>query len=178
MGKITRAVEHLRVEEIDKRIKHCTQAWRMRRWQVIRCALVHPKPASEIALELGLARQTVHNFIAAYNRYGPSVLESPGRGQRQRAYLSLAQEQAMLTPFLERSVPGHLSTVLEIKAALEKAVGHPVAKNTVYRLIKRHRWRKETPRPRHPKADRAKQEAFKKLPRNGSSLSPRTPSAG
>ncbi|HZC00818.1 MAG TPA: hypothetical protein VE844_05480, partial [Gammaproteobacteria bacterium] len=46
----------------DERIKQCTAPWRIRRWQVIRCALVNPKPAAEIALEVGLARQTVHNL--------------------------------------------------------------------------------------------------------------------
>jgi transposase len=162
MRRVTRAVGHLRVEEIDEHIKHTTEAWRMRRWQVIRCALVHPKPAAEIALEVGLARQTVHNLVAAYNRHGPKALESPGKGQRQRAYLSLEQEQAVVDQFLKQSEAGRVSTALQLKPALEQAVGHPVAKTTVYRVLKRHEWRKVAPRPRHPKSSAAEQEAFKK----------------
>jgi len=162
MGRVTRAVGHLRVEEIDERIKHTTEAWRMRRWQVIRCALVHPKPAAEIALELGLARHTVHNLVAAYNRHGPQALETPGKGQRQRAYLSLEQEQAIVDQFLKQSEAGRVSTGLQVKPALEQAVGHPVAKTTVYRVLKRHQWRKVAPRPRHPKSSAVEQEAFKK----------------
>ena len=162
MGRVTKVVAHLQVEGIDERIKHTTEAWRRRRWQVIRCALVHPKPAAEIALEIGLARQTVHNLVAAYNRHGPSALETPGRGQRQRAYLSLEQEQAVVDQFLKQSEVGQVSTGLQIKAALETVVGHPVAKTTVYRLLKRHQWRKLVPRPRHPQASAAEQEAFKK----------------
>ena len=104
MGRVTRAVEHLRVEEIDEQIKHGTESWRIRRWQVIRCALGHPKPAAEMALEVGLARQTVHNLVTAYNRHGFAGIETPGRGQRQRAYLSLEQEQAVVDRFLEKSV--------------------------------------------------------------------------
>ena len=80
MKRVTKVVEHLRAEEIDARIKHCTEPWRSRRWHVIRCALVHLKPAAEIALEVGVARQTVHNLVAAYNRHGPQVLETPGHG--------------------------------------------------------------------------------------------------
>jgi transposase len=162
MGRVTRAVEHLQVEEIDGRIEHTTEAWRMRRWQVIRCALVNPKPAAEIALEIGLARQTVHNLVAAYNRHGPKALESPGKGRRQRAYLSLEQEQAVVDQFLTQSEAGRVSTGLQVKPALEKAVGHPVAKTTVYRLLQRHQWRKVAPRPRHPKSSAVEQEAFKK----------------
>ena len=106
MGRVRRAVEHLRVEEIDEQIKHGTESWCIRRWQVIRCALGHPKPAAEMALEVGLARQTVPNLVAAYNRHGSAGIETPGRGQRQRAYLSLEQEPAVVNPFLEKSCGG------------------------------------------------------------------------
>jgi hypothetical protein len=54
MGRVTRAVDHLQVEEIDERIKHTTEAWRMRRWQAIRCALVN----------LRIPLQTDHRFHA------------------------------------------------------------------------------------------------------------------
>lgn len=50
----------------------------------------------------------------------------------------------------------------KIKELFEKKVGHKVHKTTIYRLLKRHRWRKLTPRPKHPKGDEEKQEAFKK----------------
>jgi transposase len=162
MGRVTRAVEHVQVEEIDARIKHATEAWRIRRWQVVRCARIHPKPAAEIALEIGFARQTVHNLVAAYNRHGPKALESPGKGRRQRAYLSLEQEQVVVDHFLQQSEAGRVSTGLQVKPALEKAVGHQVAKTTVYRVLKRHQWRKVVPRPRPPKSSAIEQEAFKK----------------
>ncbi|HEX2244878.1 MAG TPA: hypothetical protein VHH94_01060 [Gammaproteobacteria bacterium] len=40
MGRVTKAVAHLQVEGIDERIKQCAAPWRIRGWQVIRCALV------------------------------------------------------------------------------------------------------------------------------------------
>jgi hypothetical protein len=40
---------------MDEWLKRYTEAWRIWRWQVIRCALVHPKPVAEIAHELGLS---------------------------------------------------------------------------------------------------------------------------
>jgi transposase len=178
MGRVTKAVAHLQVEGIDERIKQCTAPWRIRRWQVIRCALVNPKPAAEIALEVGLARQTVHNLVAAYNRHGPSALETPGRGQRQHAYLSLEQERAVVEQFLKQSEVGQVSTGLQIKAALETVVGHQVAKTTVYRVLRRHRWRKVVPRPRHPQASAAEQEAFKKTSPSRSRLSSKSETRG
>jgi len=162
MGRVTKVVEHLGIEEIDARIKQETRAWRIRRWQVIRCALVHPKPAAEIALEVGLARQTVHNFVAAYNRHGPQAMETPGHGQRQRAYLSLEQERVVVAKFLRQSAKGQVSTGHQIQPAVEKAVGRRVHKTTVYRLLQRQQWRKIVPRPHHPQASAAEQAAFKK----------------
>jgi transposase len=164
MGRVTKVVEHLGVKEIDARIKQETQAWRIRRWQVIRCALVHPKSAAEIALEVGLARQTVHNLVAAYNRQGPQGLETPGHGQRPRAYLSLEREQAVVAKFLQQSAIGQVSTGAQIKLALEKAIGQRIHKTTLYRILKRHQWRKIVPRPRHPRASAEEQAAFKKTP--------------
>ena len=171
MKRITKVVEHLRVEEIDARLRRCTEPWRIRRWHVIRCALVHPKPAAEIALEVGLARQTVHNLVAAYNRQGPQVLESPGHGQRQRAYLSLRQEQALVDKFRKKSAAGQLSTAPQFKPVIERVIGRQVHKTTVYRLLKRHQWRKVVPRPRHPQASAAEQTAFKKPSRSKSGRS-------
>ena len=162
MGRVTKVVEHLRVEEIDARIKQCTEPWRIRRWQVIRCALVHPKSAAEIALEVGLARQTVHNLVAAYNRQGPQVVETPGHGQRQRAYLSVEQERALVDKFLKQSALGQVSTGTHIKPALEKAIGRRVHKTTVYRILKRHQGRQVAPRPRPPQANTEQHAAFKK----------------
>ena len=56
--------------------------------------------------------------------------------------------------------------VNEVKAAYEEAVGRKVPNPTVYRMLARHGWRKVAPRPRQPKADPEKMEAFKKTPRN------------
>jgi transposase len=169
MSRVTRAASHLTVAELDARIKQTREWWRIRRWLVIRHALVHPKPAQEIALEVGLAKQTVHNLLSAYNREGPSVLETPGKGQRQRAYLSLAQEREFLEAFTPAAGSGQVSTPGQIQQALEQRLGHPVAPSTVYRLLHRHQWRKVTPRPRHPEADGEAQQAFKKTSRSTSS---------
>ena len=92
-------------------------------------------------------------------------VDTPGHGQRQRAYLSLEAERALLARFDKESAAGHLSTDRAIKTALEKHVGHRVAKTTAYRLLKRHQWRKVVPRPHHPEGTVEKQEAFKKTSR-------------
>jgi transposase len=165
MARVCTAAAHVSVEAIDARIKHEREAWRSRRWLVIRHARVDPQPAAVIAAHVGLAPHTVRNLLWAYNRRGPAGIDTVGKGHRQRAYLSLAQEQALVSKFLKRSAVGQVSTGLQLKPALEKAVGRKVAKSTVYRILRRQQWRKVVPRPRHPDSRPEQQAAFKKTSR-------------
>lgn len=162
MKKVTKAKPHLNVEEIDEKIKLTVGFWRVQRWLVIRHALVDPKPAKEIGLHVGLARQTVHNIVSRYNRYGCKAIETKGRGMRQRAYLKLKEEEEFLSEFNYDAALGRVTTANDIKIALEKRLGHKVHISTIHRMLKRHGWRKLQPRPRHVKSDAAEQDAFKK----------------
>jgi transposase len=162
MGKVIHVKPHLTLEEIDKRLKTLHDFWRIRRWMIIRHALVDPAPAKAIALRLGLSVCTVRDLIEAYNRHGPDALETPGKGQRQHAYLSVEEERTLLAPLLADSQAGHLATARRIKHALEAAIGHRVATSTIYRLLHRHHWRKVVPRPKNPQSSQEAQDAFKK----------------
>ena len=159
MGRVTKVAEPLRVEELDARRRQWSAPWRLGRWPVIRRALVNPKPAAELALAVGLARQTVHNLVAAYKRRGPQAVETPGRGQRQRAYLRLGREQAVVSKFLRQSAVGQVSTGTQIEPALEGAGGQRVHRATVYRILRRPQGRQVAPRPRPPQASAQEQAA-------------------
>jgi transposase len=95
---------------------------------------------------------------------GPDAVVGPGKGGRRRFYLSWNEEALFLESFKQAALTGHIATAAEIKAALERRIGHKVHKTTVYRLLKRQGWRKVVPRPFHVDADKEEQEAFKKTP--------------
>jgi transposase len=162
MSKVSRVKPHLTLEEIDARLKHLHEFWRIRRWLVIRHALVEPAPAKDIAVRLGLSVFTVRDLIAAYNRYGPNALETAGKGRRQHAYLSVDEEHTFLSPFLEASQAGHIAIARTIKKAFEDSLGHRIATSTIYRLLHRHQWRKVMPRPKNPRSSPEAQATFKK----------------
>ncbi len=167
MGKVTKAKPHLTEDQVLAKIKSTVGYWRVQGWQVIWNATVDPRPASQIATHVGLAQQTVHNLISQYNRFGPQALEKRGRGGRHHCYLSLEEEASFLEPFITRAAKGEIATAAEVQAALEERLGHSVHKTTVYRMLKRHQWRKITPRPSHVHADPQQREAFKKTSRPG-----------
>jgi hypothetical protein len=83
MARITRAAAHVSVEEVKSRLQHDPRAWCRQRWLIIYNALVDPRKAEEIATHCGVSKATVHQVISLYNRFGVSVVETPGkRGRR------------------------------------------------------------------------------------------------
>jgi len=162
MSKVIRVKPHLTLGEIDARLKHLHDFWRIRRGLVIRHAVVEPAPAKDIACRLGLSVFTVRDLIEAYNRHGPDALETTGQGRRQHAYLSVEDERTVLAPCLEDSPAGHIAIARTIKKAFEDASGHRGATSTIYRLLHRHHWRKVVPRPQNPRSSQEAQAPFKK----------------
>lgn len=120
--------------------------------------------STDTAVAIGWGQSTVKIIQSRYLREGEKVLLGKGRGGRRYSNLTEQEEEELLSSFLENARAGGVLVVGEIKAAYEKKAGKPVPKSTVYRMLKRHGWRKIVPRPRHPKTDSAVQEEFKKTP--------------
>ena len=119
-------------------------------------------PAHHVATLLGVSKQAVWLWVGQYNQRGPEGLERGGRGGRRWAFLSWEQEEAFLAGLEERAQKGQILTAPQMHQQLCQATGKKVSLAYVYRLLHRHRWRKLGPRPRHVKADRQRQEEFKK----------------
>jgi transposase len=122
--------------------------------------------SEQVAQAVGFSPATVKKLWCQYFSGGEEILIGQGRGGRRWANLSLEEEEKVLVHFFQRAKGGEVLVVNEVKAAYEEAVGRSVPKSTVYRMLARHGWRKIAPRPRHPKADAQKLEAFKKTPGN------------
>lgn len=163
VSRVTRAVAHLPVDVVKAKLHGAANATQRRRWLIVYNALVEPRTSSSIARHTGVSVATVRLVMSTYNRLGPAALDTPGKGGRRNASLTIPQEQAFLAPFFARAARGEIATRTEIHTALETHLGHTVHPSTVYRLLARHSWRKLVPRPTHPQADPAVQEAFKKI---------------
>ena len=160
MARITRAVLHLPIEEVKERMSNDPHSLYRKRWLIIYNALVDPREAKDIARHTGVSVATVHKVISSYNRLGVAAVETPGKGGRRHAYLTLEEERELLQPFFERAERGELTTVAQIKHIFEKRGGHEGDETTIHRLLKRQKWRKLVPRPFHPQANKEEQELF------------------
>src|SRR5208282_4341675 len=162
MGRVTRAFGHLSEEEIRQRIREAKTAWTGQKWLVILHATVDPIAAKEIALHVGVGKGTVHNLISDYNRFGPGVVETTGRGGRRNAHLTREEEAEFIAPFVDMAQKGQIVRGAQIGKVLEERVGYPLHHSIIYRLLDRHGWRKVVPRPFHTHAKKEIQEEFKK----------------
>ena len=165
MSKITKVKNHLSNDELEKKIKETVGFWRVQKWLIIYNAQNYPRTSEEIANHLAVSKALVNKTVSEYNRFGVAAIETVGRGGRKNAYMSVEQEKEFVGSYISRSQKGQIVTVQEIQEDFEKAVGKKVNKTTIYRLLKRHGWRKVMPRSFHPKRDKEKQTAFKKTSR-------------
>ena len=94
-------------------------------------------------------------------------------GGRRRQNMSHEEEVAFLAPFFEKASKGGILVVGAIKEEVDKELGRNTALASTYNLLHRHGWRKLAPDKRHPKADHAVQEEWKKNSPSSSPVSTR-----
>lgn len=100
----------------------------------------------------GYVPQTVKNQVDKYVKEGLSAIVRETRGGRHRSYLTEEQEQAFFKKILDSSHDaGEMVTTSLLFEAYQEEIGRAVPRQTFYALLKRHGWRKVTPRPEHPK---------------------------
>lgn len=162
MGDLTRAANHLTLDQVKEQMKETKDTRQLQRWQIVYTALLQPRKAEEIAKQVGVSKSLVQKIISRYNKQGIPSIQIKPCGGRYNEYLPEEEEKLFLDPFFERADKGELVTTESIYLAYQEKVGHKVHETTVYRLLKRHGWRKVQPRPRHPKAEEQRQETFKK----------------
>ena len=121
------------------------------------------KSAREIASVTGLQERYIPQLTAKYLSGGIEAISRNHYGGNRRN-ISVEKEEEILKPFLEKAKKGQIIEVSAIKTSYEEAVGHAIGSGQIYRVLRRHGWRKVMPRSRHPqKASDKVIETSKKL---------------
>lgn len=158
-------------EELDRRIGKAKQAAERQRLRVIRWAL-DGLTANEVAIQTKLCRRQVQNWLRRFNAEGLTGLEDRvGRGRP--CPLSTEQQTQLKArladgPTLEDQVCTLRGE--DIQRILEQEFGILRKLSSVYYLLHSLGYSYLAPRPRHLKADPARQALFKKV--NCASASP------
>ena len=141
-------------ENKDKQVEKRLQAVQMRG---------EGKSNGEIAEHLATSSDMISYWVSCYAKRGLEGL-LPAKREAHRRNMSNAEEKQLLSRFEKEAEAGQVVEVSDIKKAYETKVGHPIGSGQIYKVLKRHGWRKIKPRSRHPnKATAEAIEASKKL---------------
>ena len=104
-------------------------------------AVLHLK-SDVIARALDMTGQAVRKIHMDYLRDGEAIFAGPGKGGRHRQFLSVKEEREFLERLSETGTGTALLDARVIHEAYERRVGRPVSSSTVYRMLRRHKWRR------------------------------------
>ena len=147
-------LEAARKENRDKNVERRLKALVMR---------AKGKSNLQAAEVTGFHPVRVSKLVSIYCNEGLSaIVGNHYHGNRRN--MSLQEEEAFLEKYKEAAEQGQIVEVSAIKHAYEEKVGHAIGGNQIYRVLRRHGWRKVMPRSKHPnKASAEVIEASKKL---------------
>ena len=137
-----------------------------RRLLALKLKAINGMRSDEAGRISGVCHDSVNKIVNRYKAEGMEAIVGK-RHHGGRRYMTLEEEKAFLAQFREEGESGKVIEVTDIHLAFQKAVGHPVTRDAIYYLLKKHGWRKVMPRGRHPKkASDEAIEAYKKNHRN------------
>ena len=151
--------EYKRMQEAEKATRDKNVSRRLRALML----RYEGNTTTEVAKATGMSRVNVSLICKRYKEQGLEEFMRNKYTSHHRA-LTEEQENEILERFEKAAEAGQEITVKDIKAAFDEAQGKDTGGTYVYKLLKRHGWRKVMPRSRHPKAANEEAcEASKKL---------------
>ena len=124
------------------------------------------KSNEEIGAILDYNPKYIDELVSKFKKLGIDAIIIDKRTSNNRR-MSYTEEMSFLEEFVEISEAGQIITVENILRKFEEVTGKKSHTSTIYKLLKRHGWRKVKPRPRHPgKASEEEIASSKKLTKN------------
>jgi len=121
------------------------------------------KTNAEISEVLGFHAQTIIGLVSKYMKDGLNSILTDRRTSNNRR-MSFDEESKFLEQYVELAEAGQILTVKLIHEKFDQETGKKNDQSTIFRLLKRHGWRKVKPRPQHPgKASDEEISSSKKL---------------
>ena len=136
-----REIEEARKKNKDKRVEAKLKALSLR---------ADGLKSKEISEATGFHPAYVSTIVSKYIHGGlEAIVGNHYPGNRRN--MSFKEEEALLKPFMEQAEKGQMLDTAELETRYEEAVGHRIGSGQIYRVLRRHDWRKVMPRSKHPK---------------------------
>ena len=154
--KFSHEIDHA----IRVKVKKCKDSKALRRLIALNMYR-QGKTNKEIAKATGFHPQQITQLVTKVLSNGiDSILQDRRTSNNYR--MSFTQEADFLKQFEEMAENGQLVTVAPILQKYEEATGKKSNTTSIYRLLKRHGWRKLKPHRKHPKAASTEEQSRQK----------------
>lgn len=121
------------------------------------------KSNREISERTGYNERYVTMLLTKYRKQGLAEFIRIKQTSHHRK-IAESEEAVILEQCSELADQGKVLTVADIRRVFDEALGEKTNPDYIYKLLKRHGWRKVMPRARHPKAaSKEEQNSSKKL---------------
>jgi transposase len=157
---VKRKIPHHIDHDIRVKLKKCKDPKALRRLIVLNMYR-QGRTNREIAEATGYHPQWITQLVTEVLKNGLDSILQDGRTSNNYR-MTFAQEAEFLQQFEDMAENGQLVTVAPILQKYEEATGKESNTTSIYRLLKRHGWRKLVPRRKHPKAASSEEQARQK----------------
>ena len=94
--------------------------------------------AKQTAEVVGVAKETVYQWVHRYNHHGPEALVLRGRGGRRKGLMSWGEEIALLEQLSREAKRGAVVIARRVREAAQQKLGQKVSKDYAYDVLHRH----------------------------------------
>ena len=161
---LARAISNEQIEALEAIAQKIKGRREYRRLQSVLLRAKENKSPEEIGQSLGLHPRTVQKHQQRYFKEGLSAFKEGVPGPKGPRLLSREAEAELLESLKEKASRGEVLRACEIKPLFEEKAGKTCSYFTIYAVLKRNKWSKKQPRPRHPKGCEEAKSLFKKTP--------------
>ena len=166
MPKTIKLVPHLSPEELATRYRKALDPVERGHYQIL-WLIGQGKTTSQVMEVTGYCRAWIQRLARRYNADGPEALgdrRHQNPGARDRALLDASQREELAQALKKPPPDGGMWNSRKVGEWIERRTGKVVSqkKQRGWDYLKRLGNSPKVPRPRHEKADKSEQEAFKK----------------
>jgi transposase len=166
MPKTIKLEPHLDSKELENRYRKAHDPVERSHCQILRL-ISEGKTTSQVMGVTGYSRGRIQQLARRYNRYGPEALgdrRHQNPGAKERALLSAEQQEELREALLKPPPDGGMWNSPKVGEWIERRTGKVVSqkKQRGWEYMRKLGNSPKVPRPRHKKADKHQQEAFKK----------------
>lgn len=162
MPKYIQLEPHLTIEALEAGYREAKDGIERSHWQIM-WLLASGKRTGEVSTITGYSVAWIRELVRRYNKKGRSALgDTRHRNPGRKRLLSGEQEATLKRLVKQAEQQGQPWNGVRVASWMSQALDRDIHPTRGWEVLRRWGFKQKVPRPRHAKADKVSQEAFKK----------------